>query len=52
MYYEVTIKYTSGKISISNIEQHELSDTKGYINQGISGNWIKNYSIKGIREEY
>ncbi len=52
MYYEITIEYTSGKVSISNIEQHELSDTRGYINKGIRGNWIKDYNIESIREEW
>lgn len=51
-YYEITIEYTSGKVSIQNNAQDEVSDTTAYCIEGIRAGWVKSFNIEPIEEEY
>ena len=52
MYYEFTMIYTSGKVSIVSVEAQEYSDQVSYCREGISGGWLISYDYESIRESW
>lgn len=52
MYYEFTMYYTSGRVSVTTVEQQEYSDQVSYCRQGVAGGWLEAYNCTSIAESW
>ena len=52
MYYQFTLIYTNGKVSVITVESQEYGDQFSYCKEGINGGWLKSYEYESIVESW